>query len=170
MYGTRDTNIYNWNRISAKDYLQAFLDELSEKENNKVSLNSDGEVIRIEGLLGVGAVPYFKSLQSIHQGFMDWYEQGFKFAASNLGRGYIVYFACNKCGRRAKFVYHKQNSEGYSEQPLCRTCCGLKYTQPRRKQRRLSRLLNKDYLSDYQKYRIIKDAGITLQDVQDSLT
>ena len=168
MYRPKDTNIYNWGKIKVRDYLQAFLDELSEKENNKVILNSAGEVIRIEGLLGIGALQYFKSLQLMHRGFHDWHEQELKFTASNLGRGYVAYFVCNRCLKSVKFLYYNQDGDNYFEQPLCRMCCGLKYAQPRRKQRRLSRLLNKDYLSTEHKYRLIKDTGITVQDVKDS--
>jgi hypothetical protein len=168
MYTGKDKNINNWDRISAGDYLQAFLNELSMREHCKVVLNTDGQVIRIDRLLQPGAINYYKSLQSIHKNFSSWYEQGLKFTTSNLGKGYIVYFVCNKCGRRSKFLYYYQNDNSHSELPICRLCCGIKYPQPRQKQRRLSRLLNRDYLSTEHKYRIIKDAGITIQDVRDS--
>lgn len=47
---------------------------------------------------------------------------------SNLGSGYLFYFICTECGRRAKHLYMPESH--YSFQ--CRQCYGLRYPTVRR--------------------------------------
>jgi uncharacterized protein YjiS (DUF1127 family) len=163
MYRPKDRNIYNWSKISAGDYLLAFLDELSMIENKQVVLNNEAEIMRVIAILEGGANRSFERLRTIHRNFETWYEQKMKFTGSNLRKGYIPYFVCNGCLRRAKYLYYQPYNSDNS--PLCRNCNKLRYQQPKRRVRRLSRLLNRQYLSSEHKYQLIKDTGITAEDV-----
>jgi hypothetical protein len=128
--------IDNWERVSPSGYLPSFFNEISYIEQHKVVVNNLCEAQRIKGLLGAGGLSNFKSIKNLHYGF-DWYGQEVDFVPSNLGRGFIWYFLCNKCQRRAKFLYYRQ-FYGYSNEPLCRLCYGLKYAQQNRKGRQFS--------------------------------
>jgi hypothetical protein len=165
MYAPKNKNISEWHRISAQDYFQSFLDQLSVVENHKVALGTPTQIMRVVDLFETQTPQSFNLLRIMHGGFDGWYEQKMKFMGSNLGygKGCIAYFVCNGCSRWAKFLYYQ--SDSYTEQPLCRVCNKLKYQQPKRKVRNLSRLLNKPYLSSEHKYELIKITGITAEDV-----
>jgi hypothetical protein len=143
MYTGLNQKITEWARISPSYYLKCFLNELSEMESNKIIINNLGVASQIKLLLNSGVVLSFKSLQKLHNGFCDWYRQGVDFVPSNLGRGYVWYFLCNKCDRRAKFLYYREDFAGYASEPLCRICGSLQYTQPGRKERRISKAFKK---------------------------
>ena len=107
----------------------------------------------------------FKSTRDFRDGSYFWHEQRVDFVPSNLGHGHIFYFRCNGCGYRVKYLYE------YSimKTPLCRVCCRLRYRQPARKERKLSKLMHKPYLSSEDRYALIKRAGITAEDVRAAL-
>ena len=94
-------------------------------------------------------------------GSFSWGAQRVEFVPSNLGRGYLFYFRCNGCGYRVKYLYEYSTSDS----PLCRVCCHLSYKQPSRRSRGISKILNRPYLSSEHKYWLIKQAGITVEDV-----
>lgn len=66
------------------------------------------------------------------------------FILSNLGRGYIFYFICDGCERRCKFLYQPTEED----QPLCRICHYLTYRQPTKRERRMSWMTRKAFLSE----------------------
>jgi hypothetical protein len=124
-------------------------------------LRHPGEVRNMVEAMNKPENTTYKSRRDFRDGGYFWNEQRVDFVSSNLKRGHIFYFRCNGCARRVKYLYE------YSMlmSPLCRICCRLRYEQPSRKARYLSRLIRKPYLSSEAKYALIKRAGITIQDV-----
>ena len=157
------------NRIERKDiteYVRIFLLELAEREKRPfIRLTRLSDADRIKGLLNIPKNTIFKSIADFRTGIPYWEKQEVDFVASNLGRGYLFYFICNRCGRRVKYLY---DYIAFGS-PLCRTCCQLNYKAPSRKARELSRLIRKPYLSNEAKYMLIKRAGITKEDIPDEL-
>ncbi len=107
----------------------------------------------------------FKSTRGLQSDRCYWDYQRVDYMSSNLHRGFIFYFRCNGCGDRVKYLYEYSMVEA----PLCRICCRLKYRQPGRKERTLTRIFRKPYFSGEDRYWIIKGAGITLEDIKASL-
>lgn len=122
------------NRLERKDiteYVKTFLLELAELEKKLfISINKSSEAARIKGLINIPENTTFKSLADIRSGIPYWDRQGIDYVASNLGRGYIFYFVCNGCGRRAKYLYEYNTTLS----PLCRMCCRITYRRKRSKQ------------------------------------
>lgn len=58
--------------------------------------------------------------------------------SSNLGRGYIFYFNCKGCGRRARYLYITNDKTD----ALCRRCQMLVYRKQKESDKRISKLLN----------------------------
>lgn len=77
-----------------------------------------------------------KSIGDPRTGIPYWNEQEVGYVHSNLGRGFLWYFICNHCGRRAKLLYRYN----YAKPPLCRLCLGIDYKRRSRKRDRLGRL------------------------------
>lgn len=152
-------------RINVSDYVRAFRRHIEHTQGRTIRGNHRGEAEHLRELLNIPENTTPKSFRDIQTGEYFWGEQRVEFVPSNLGngRGQVWYFYCNRCGSRVKHLYEISMLSS----PLCRTCCRLSYKQPKRKQRALSRLLNKPYLSSEAKYAIIKHAGITKEDVPD---
>lgn len=49
------------------------------------------------------------------------------YTRSNLGRGFIFWFICNRCGKRVRDLFFPYNSEVWA----CRTCHRLSYRKQR---------------------------------------
>lgn len=137
-------------RIEINDYLVHFLREVSLGERQNVEIKTLWQAQRIKGLMDIA-----KNTQK------------FDFVPSNLGngKGFIFYFLCNGCGRRARYLYFRNTIS----EPLCRICCRLSYKRPSRKTRALSRILHKPYLSSEDKYIIMERAGVTKEDLRSFL-
>jgi hypothetical protein len=152
-------------RIDITDYIQDGITHLRSKGYG-FSLDNAYEYNRLKELLNDPKNTTFKSMKDIMSGFYHWDTQEVECIPANRGNGngFIFYFRCNNCMRRVKFLYEYNSCDS----PLCRTCCGLKYTYPSKKGRGLSRMLRKPYLSDIDKQWIIKYAGITTDDVVQS--
>lgn len=153
-------------RINISDYMRGFVCELSQKENSPVKITRPFEAERIKGLMNISANTTFKSIADFRSGIPFWDEQKVDFVPSNLGKGFIFYFLCNNCGKRVKNLYFPS----MVEEPLCMRCCRLQYKQPRRKQRVLSELLGRNYLSTEHKYMAMKKLGITRDDIENYLS
>ena len=169
MYGETDRRrtITDASRFDISNYLQTFLQKLSADEKRLVKINSQGEAERIKLLLNMP-----QNNQFISSMYMDGHaycsEQEVDYVQSNLGskNGYIFYFVCGNCERRVKYLYSIYNEE----EPYCRTCLRLHYKQPGRKQRALSGMFNKNYLSTEYKYMAMKKLGITKNDIANYLS
>lgn len=112
------------NRINITEYVKTFLLELTQLEKRRfININRSSEASRIKGLLNIPDNTTFKSIADMRSGIPYWDEQRVDYVASNLGRGYIFYFVCNGCGRRAKYLYEYNTTLS----PLCRVCCRITY-------------------------------------------
>jgi hypothetical protein len=117
--------------ISSFDAQLAFMREFWELRGERTRLKD----LRIRSLAEAETIKnmmnnpsnFFTSLQNIQSYHQNW--QTFDFVPSNLGRGYLFYFVCDRCERRVKYLYMLSNSHVY----LCRTCCKLKYRTYKRK-------------------------------------
>ena len=150
--------------IDISDYLIQFLRELPSVRNyKKRGIRSTWEANHIKELANDSRNTEFKSTRSV-QGDFFWAEQKVDFVPSNLGegKGFVFYFLCNSCERRVKYLYYMS----MISEPLCRTCCRLGYKQSTRKERSLSRLINRPYLSSEHKYLLMKEIGITREDIK----
>jgi formylmethanofuran dehydrogenase subunit E len=142
-------------RFSIKAYIQAFLEELDAE-----AIKNDIKMMRIKTLETATYIKEllntpgykFKTPFMVYQQHYDWQEVDF--VPSNLGRGYIFFFICDRCRRKVKHLYQPSKHS----QPLCRNCYHLCYKQPDRRTRRLSRLIHKPYLSRGDRERIMKIA------------
>lgn len=164
MYGQQKGNpIVVQDRKDITDYVSAFIRHMRSTQGRVFNVRHPGEVKYMAELMNDPKNTTFKSCRDLQGGYSYWSRQGVEYIPSNLGRdhGFIFYFRCNGCYRRVKYLYE------YSalESPLCRVCCHLKYEQPSRKARALSRAIRKPYLSSEAKRTLIKRTGITMEDV-----
>jgi len=157
-----------YTRISITDYVATFIQNMRQKEGRVFDTRHPANVAYMKELLNDPKYTTFKSVRDMSTRFYHWDRQDVDYVTSNLGsgRGAIFYFRCNGCYGRVKYLYE------YSplSSPLCRYCCGIKYKQPTRKGRSLSRIFRKPYLSSDDKYTLIKRAGITREDIPDDIT
>jgi hypothetical protein len=124
MYLEQIKNIKTWSRLSATNYWQNLYREV-------ITVGTD--VVSWDGCMEADFK--YRSVKEMHQGF-DWYAQLLDFIPSNLQKGYLAYFICNQCKRRAKYLYYQTPFDGYSSEPLCRVCQGLKYPASRKREAR----------------------------------
>src|SRR3989338_10620695 len=143
MYGSspRRQRVYEVKRHNITHFISAFLEELKErKEIPYGKVKTEEQAIRLKEFINTPTLEFETPFQ-IYQSSHEWQEVDF--VPSNLGRGYIFYFICNRCEGNMRHLY-----QPYPEaQPLCRNCHHLTYRQSRRKERRISRLTHKPYLS-----------------------
>lgn len=71
----------------------------------------------------------YSSLRSIQSDGGCW--QTWDFVPSNLRRGFLFYFVCDRCKGRVKYLYNPDGQFRY----LCRTCHGVSY--PTKQQREI---------------------------------
>jgi hypothetical protein len=165
MYGSniKKTAITVLDRKDIVDYVRSFVWHARSTQGRVLNARYRAEAENMRELMNDPKNTTYKSIRDFRNGDYFWHHQKVDFVQSNLGRGYIFYFRCNGCYRRVKYLYE------YSllESPLCRICCNLNYDykQPNRSMRNISRLLKKPYLSSEGKYMLIKQAGITQEDV-----
>ncbi len=150
-------------RIDITEYITTFKQKIRDKEGRVFNMNHWGEVMHMVELLNDPQNTTFKSSNKFTTGFYNWNKQKVDCIPSNLGedRGYIFYFRCNGCYRRVRYLYEFSGLAS----PLCHRCCGLKYEQPSRKARGISRILRKPYFSSEDRYMLAKRAGITKEDL-----
>ncbi len=118
-------------RINIAEYVRTFLLELAELEKKlSININKLSEASRIKGLMSIPKNTTFKSIADMRSGIPYWDKQKVDYIASNLGKGYIFYFVCNGCGRKAKYLYEYN----ITLSPLCRMCCRITYRRERRRQ------------------------------------
>ncbi len=158
MYGSPSQRplINEAKRFDAMDFAKRFAAELAKKENREnTGIRTLHDATRVRYLFST-PIAYFNTPNTyfntpyILYGDYDWPE--IDFVPSNLGNGYIFYFICNRCELKVKYLYRPYEHS----QPLCRRCHRLRYEQPKRKVRRLSRLIHKPYFSYDEKERIKK--------------
>ncbi len=162
----RKTNIREVvDRVEIKDYVANFLASSYPYARKKVA--DVEEAMFIKAQMDIPENTKFKSFKDM-DGRPYWHEQKVDFVKSNLRgeKGVIFYFLCNGCRKRVKYLY----LFSFTHEPLCRICCNLKYTQPNRRQRYFTRLLNKTYLSSETKYMLMKRANITRDDINNYLS
>lgn len=65
------------------------------------------------------------------------------YTKSNLGKGFIFWFVCNRCNSKVRHLYCPQHSEDF----LCRKCHRLAYEKQNKKgDREVAKLLNDPFL------------------------
>jgi len=65
------------------------------------------------------------------------------YTKSNLGKGFVFWFVCNRCKSKVRDLYCPLNSEDF----LCRKCHRLAYTKQNKKSdREVAKLLNDPFL------------------------
>lgn len=158
---TRKTVNSEYGYFNIGSYVKSFIQNIREKEGRVFKLNRPEEVRYMKELLNKPEYTTFKSGRDFRTGKYFWNEQMVDCIPSNLGRGYIFYFRCNRCNRRAKTLYEYSAMES----PLCRICLDLGYEVPSGKARELSRILRKSYFSIGDKRVIIEKMGITKEDL-----
>jgi|GEM_PF-810056 len=166
----RETNekqpIIDVEKITIAEYLRIFLIELAKKESREVEIKRCFQAERIKGLIPDNTI--FRALADFRTGYPHWHKQKVDFVPSNLGknRGFIFYFICNGCGKKRKDLYYPS----MIDEPLCRVCCRLRYKQPNRETRSLSRIVNKPYISNDDKYMLMKRLEIGKKDIENYLS
>lgn len=127
-------------RIDIFDYLRCFLHDLSIIENHPVEVKTDFDALRLKGLMNNPKNTRFKSAVDLTSGQPYWKYQDVEYIPSNLGkgRGFIFYFICYSCEKKAKYLYFTS----YLEPPVCRKCCRLPYRQSY-KQRKMAQKRNR---------------------------
>ena len=149
-------------RKDITEYVRSFVWYMRRSQGRVFDTRHRGNVEYMVELMSNPENTAFKSARDfLGDGQYYWHEQRVDFVPSNLKKGFIFYFRCNGCYRRVKYLYEY----AVTKSPLCRICCRLPYRQPLRKERQLSRLINRPYLSSEAKYMLIKRAGITVEDV-----
>lgn len=161
MYGKKNTSVTVQGRFDITEYVHTFVMHMRNTRGRIFDRRRFGEVENMKELMNRPENTTFKSMRDFRDGGYFWDHQDVDFVPSNLKRGYIFYFLCNGCGRRVKYLYEYSSLES----PLCRICCRLSYQQPGRKARTLSRIIRKPSLSREEKFILIKQAGITLEDI-----
>ena len=149
-------------QVDISKYLDTFLSVQKRKEWwIPCPVRTLNEAMQIKEYMAISTKPWFKTLQIE---FSGWSRQSVDFVTSNLGEshGFIFYFVCNRCNRRAKYLYEYD----VNESPLCRRCCRLSY-KPKltKKMSRLSHFFKKPYFSTEDRIAIVKLAGITKEDL-----
>jgi len=151
-----------FDRKDITDYVRAFIFYMRESQGRVFDTRHRGNVSYMVELMNDPRNTAFKSVRDVFgDGRPFWHEQRVDVVPSNLRRGFVFYFRCNGCGYRVKYLYEYSTMKT----PLCRICCRLKYPQPSRNARRLSKLIRQPYLSSEAKRQIIKRVGITMEDV-----
>lgn len=112
-------------RIDIRDYLKTFMREQSKRDGRIIVIKDGFDAMRINQLMNKPENTTFKSAISIGGGVPYWHFQKVTCLRSNLGleKGYVFYFICYSCEKRAKYLYF----ESYLETPVCRKCSGLPY-------------------------------------------
>lgn len=154
-------------RFSSTDYVKSFARKIERTEGRTIRGHHLGEALHLQELLHIPENTASKTMLDMQTGEYFWGVQKLALVASNLGRGkgFVWYFICNGCRRRVKYLYE----ESTMRSPLCRHCCGFRYSQPSRKSRRLSRLLNKAYVSPEDKKTLIRLMGLTREDFSEEV-
>jgi len=83
------------------------------------------------------------------------------YTKSNLGKGFILWFICNGCGKKVRFLYFTP----YSEELLCRTCHRLAYRKQNLKKDKLIKELikNPERMVNYVNYGSFKQILAVIQ-------
>lgn len=161
MYRKKAPPLPVYERKDITDFIDTFMYQMHVTRGRVYNRRNPGEVEDMKQTINDPRNTSWKSLRDIQTGEHFWHEQEVDYVRSNLKRGYIFYFICNGCGRRVKYLYVYTMLDS----PLCRHCCRLKYEQPSRNARALSRALRRPYLSSEAKYTLIRRTGITTEDV-----
>lgn len=130
--------------------VRIFVEELIKKKMKyDTKIDTEHEVIRIKEFFNIVGhnfdTPFLIYNRNSELPEID-------FIPSNLGKGYVFYFLCNGCDKKVRHLYLPYEYSSI----LCRECHHLRYKQPDRKTRRLSRLIHKPYLSQDDKERVIE--------------
>lgn len=156
----RKNDIKKIERVSIKEYLNSFIENFYPCARIRTNNPSQAWVIKEQANRPQNTS--FKSLR-----WSGWSEQEIDYVPSNLGenRGVIFYFICNQCHRKVKYLYVLS----YAYSPLCRVCSNLKYQEPTRLARSISKAINKNYMTAEVKYAAMKRMGITKNDIANYL-
>lgn len=117
-YGKRPV-VEESQKISAGVCVRNFLFETKKKYN----LNSE---VGVKDLIGDIEIGTNINLKQDNYGKVDYSEPNnikLTYSKSNLNKGYIFWFICNRCGRRVKYLYFPPNSTTLA----CRNCHRLTY-------------------------------------------
>lgn len=124
--------------IDINDYIGRYAWELSPQRRRPI-IRTRSDADHFQRLFSDPMNSPLRSMLGIPSGELYKYAQDVEYAPSNLGRGFIWYFICNWCGRRAKYLYVDQNREAL----LCRKCIKFPYRQPTRPERHASRYIRR---------------------------
>lgn len=126
------------NRINISSTIRKLELDLSDafrnSHNKEIDLNSESDVKLFTDLI--------KSTTTINQTIGDKTTKSnsveIAYTPSNLGRGFIFWFVCNRCKSKVRDIYCPSNSEDF----LCRKCHRLAYTKQNKKSdREVAKLL-----------------------------
>lgn len=116
-------------RIDSMATIRALIKEINDQNpglSNQFSqgLNNfaDAEVIRS---IANNPSTQYESLGYVQSNHQNW--QTFDFLPSNLGRGYLFYFICDRCDKKVKYLYRTGDFIF-----RCRSCSNLFYPSKRR--------------------------------------
>ena len=123
-------------------YVSDFFDRLAKHDKRRRQIKTEGDAMVMKSLIDQPRDSSFKVMLG-YKPYEEpyWIYQKVVYAPSNLGkgRGFVFYFICEKCGRNSKRLYFYDPFQP----PMCRLCCRIKYRQPTRPQRRISRFIRR---------------------------
>ena len=117
----------NSQRISASVFVRNFYLELKRRapdgKKAKLDLNKEEFVKDLIEMIESGSTINLKQELNGKIEFTEQNQVRITYTKSNLGRGYVFWFICRVCGRRARYLYIPPNSQVSA----CRTCHRLAY-------------------------------------------
>ncbi len=91
--------------------------------SQKLDLNNEEDVRKIISEIENGTTFNLRQQNGAGTDYTEPNRVKLTYSKSNLGKGYIFWFVCNVCGKRAKFLYFPPNSTILA----CRNCHRLTY-------------------------------------------
>ncbi len=125
-------------QIHINDYLRRYAWELYKGQRRPV-IRSRSDADYYKKLFSDPMHSPLRSMLNVHSGDLYKYCQDIDYVPSNLGKGFIFYFICVWCGRRAKYLYADEKLDAM----LCRKCIKFPYRQPTRPERKASRYIKR---------------------------
>ncbi len=117
-----NSQVINVANVVSED-IRKFNRLLTEKGKPTLNLTNEKDIQQLVDFVRLGTTI---NLRREAQGQVDLSAEnkvGLTYSLSNLGKGYVFWFLCNLCGRRARFLYIPANSEIMA----CRLCHRLSY-------------------------------------------
>lgn len=163
MYTSLSKNLQpsDFRPIKAADYIRAFVWEARCTKGRILRARNRVEAEDMKNYINDSRNATGKPLRDLKHDICYWHKQEVDFTPSNLGKGFVWHFTCGGCNRRARHLYEYDPAET----SLCRECCKIPYSQPTRKERKISKMIRMPYYTPDMKRRVIRLMEITEEDL-----